>query len=206
MQLNKKQQRSFLIGTILGDSSMTGKKNKSIITGHCQSQYDYLLIKKEIIEIYCPVGVTIKEKGNKGGYKKSQKFFQLYSTSHHKITAIYNLIYENKKKVISDELLSKLDEVGLAALFMDDGSKEVRKRKDGTRTIKSYKISMGNFPLEEVELFSDWLYKNFDIESRIYLDRGQYPDLKITKKENLEKFRELVDPYVVSCLKYKLYA
>ena len=205
MQLNKKQQRSFLIGTILGDSSMTGKKNKTIVTGHSEPQYDYILQKKRIIEEYCPVGTTIKEKGNIGGYKRKHKFYQLYSTSHHKLTAIYNLIYINKKKVISKKLLSKLDEVGIAALFMDDGSKETRARKDGTRRIVAYKISMGRFSKEEVVLFSNWLYETFDIESRVYLDRQKYPELKVTRIENTNKFRELIEPYVIDCMKYKLY-
>lgn len=198
IQLTKKQMRSFLIGTILGDSSMTGKVMKSIVVGHTEPQYDYLLLKQAIIEGYCPVGSTIKEKINKTGY-------QLYSTSHHKLTAIYNLIYSENRKVISKELLSKMDEVGLAALFMDDGCKETKVLSDGRRVIANYKFSIHSFPREQVELLSSWILETYAIESKVYLKHEKYPVLKITKHESKEKFSQLIEPFVVESMRYKLY-
>lgn len=199
--MNKFQIRSAIIGTILGDSSLCGKTDKYIMTGHSPKQLTYLKTKQSLFNSYCNVRSTLVEaKGMK------HPFYRLWTTSHHKYTALYNLIYIDGKKRITPKLLSKFDEVGLAYLFMDDGCKEsVYNAKYETRTINSYKFCLNSFPIEDVQLVSDWLFEKYSIESKVYLERKKHPILKIQKKIDKEKFKNLINQYITEDSLYKLY-
>lgn len=199
--MNRFQKRSAIIGTILGDSSLCGKKNKTIVTGHSPQQLEYLQHKKELFESFCSAGVRIKKAEG-----MDHEFYRLWTTTHHRYTALFSLIYASNRKTITPKLLSKFDEVGLAYLFMDDGCKEAFfDKKYNKKILKSYKFSLNSFSQDEVQLLSDWLLEKFSIHSKVYLDRGKYPYLRISQKESKELFLNLIEPYVIDSMKYKLY-
>lgn len=199
--MKKFQKRSAIIGTILGDSSLCGKTAKTIVTGHGPKQIDYLYRKKELFESFCSAGTRLKKAEG-----MAHEFYRLWTTSHHRYTALYALIYSCGKKRITLNLLSKFDEVGLAYLFMDEGCKEsFFDKKYQKKILKSYKFSLNSFSKEEVQLLSEWMFEKFSIESKVYLDRGIYPYLRISKKESKELFLNLIEPYVIESMKYKLY-
>ena len=66
-------------------------------------------------------------------------------------------------------------------------------------------ITLNSFSQDEVQLLSDWLFEKFSIHSKVYLDRGKYPYLRISQKESKELFLNLIEPYVIDSMKYKLY-
>ena len=199
--MNKFQRRSAIIGTILGDSSLCGKQAKTIVTGHGPKQLDYLYHKKDLFESFCSAGTRVKQ-----AQGMDHDFYRLWTTTHHRYTALYTLIYKAGKKEITPKLLEKFDEVGLAFLFMDDGCKEAFfDKKYQQKVLKSYKFSLNSFSKEEVELLSLWLFEKYSIESKVYLDRGIYPYLRISKKVSRDLFANLIDPFVIDSMKYKLY-
>lgn len=205
--IDKKDFISFIIGTVLGDSSLCGKKNKYLFMGHCEKQLEYLKWKEQIIKENLPVGVNFKQGiSMTSPSNHRQNFYKIFTTTHHKLTAIYKITYNDKNiKFISKEALNKLTPLGLAVLFMDDGCKEVVwNRKKTFRYIKSFKISLGGFVKEEVQLLSDYLLETYNIESKIYLEYHKYPCLKITTNENKDKFINLIKPYIINSMKYKI--
>ena len=201
--MDKKELRSLIIGTVLGDSSLCGKKQKFLYIGHCESQKAYLEWKLETISSNLHIGKTLKYGCNMTGTINRQSFNKGWTTSHHKLTALYKKMYVDGKKRITKEVLRMFGPIGLAALYMDDGCKETDDYK-GKRRIKVYSISLGGFPKEDVQLLSDWLYNNYGIESTIYLSKGKYPYLRIGKKDNREKFKSLVEPYIHNSMLYKI--
>lgn len=206
-RLTKQQRFSLMIGLTWGDGCLYGRKNKGFSGGHSEPQLDYLKWKAEAIRVNFPVFIKIKKNVSlKKKNPRSNNFYQVWTTTHHSLTAIYKRLYdENNRKHITDWGLSYLDALGLAVLFMDDGCKETRLRSDGTRRIVSYKISLQSFTFPEACKFSDWLYSKYGIASKVYLQKHKFPDLKITTEENRSKFRDLVAPYVLPCMEYKLY-
>ena len=96
-------------------------------------------------------------------------------------------------------VLNKLDAEMLAYLFMDDGCNEKVKGRT-----KSYKFCISNFPLEDVKKFRDRLYNKFKITSKIYLDRGKHPIVRISRKEDKLKFEKLLKPYIIPSMQYKI--
>lgn len=199
-----KTVRSFIIGTVLGDGSLCGKVNKHLYVGHSEKQKDYLIWKKDFIDKNMPVGTVLKEaKSMTSPNKNRLTFYKLWTNSHHKLTSIYKRIYIDGEKRITKWALDNLEPNGLAVLFMDDGCKETVVRKHG-RVIRSFKISLGGFPKEDVELLSKWLLDKYNINSRVYLERRKYPCLKITIKEDKEKFIKLIEEHLHPSMLYKI--
>lgn len=206
-RLSKEDARSFIIGATLGDGCLYGKKNKYFSGGHAENQLNYLNWKTEVITNNFNVKATIKL--NESLLKRnpnSQPFYQMWTTSHHKLTSIYKRMYNSEgKKEINDWVLNNLNELGLAVLFMDDGCRETELSDKGVRYLRSYKFSLNSFSFEEATKFSEWLFKKYDIKSKVYLERKKHPIVKITTSENREKFKNLVSPYIHDELMYKLY-
>lgn len=205
--INEKELKSFIIGTVLGDSSLCGRKNKYLFMGHCESQIEYLKWKENIIKSNLPIGSTFRlGKGMTSPNNNRQNFYKVFTTSHHKLTSIYKIMYnENNKKIVTQEALDKLTPIGIAVLFMDDGCKEtIWDRKKTEKKIRSFAFSLGGFTKEEVELLSLHIKNNYDINSKVYIQKGKYPCLKITLKEDREKFVKLISPYIIESMKYKI--
>lgn len=212
MKLSKKEFDGFIIGCVLGDSSLSGRANKYISFAHSEDKREYLEWKMGIVKDNLPVGFSYTKDGyiNTKGYSVNtrQKIYKSYSTSHHRLTYLYNTIYDEQgRKHITNEVLEKLGVIGLAVLFMDDGCKETCMNKNKTkRILKSFKISLGDFKIEDANTLSEYLYSEYGIESKVYLEHKKYPCIKITTNENKNKFLKLVSPYInlVECMKYKI--
>jgi hypothetical protein len=205
--IKNEEFNSFLIGTVLGDSSLCGRKNKYLFMGHSESQLEYLKWKEQIIRENLSVGTNFKEgismtspSGNR------QKFYKIFTTSHHKLTSIYKITHDaNGKKIVTQEALEKLTPFGIAVLFMDDGCKEIIWNRNKTKKrIKCFKISLGGFSVQEVKSIGDILLYKYEIDYKVYLEHGKYPCLKITTEENKKRFIELITPYLIDSMKYKI--
>jgi hypothetical protein len=130
----------------------------------------------------------------KNGY--SQKPAYTFST---KIFDLENEITKNTK-FIPDWILDKIDERGMAIWYMDDGSIQNYKNKDGT-TSNYISIHSNNFDYETQEKFVK-KFLQYEIECAIHKSRKYYY-LRFNKENSL-KFLELIKPYVHKSMEYKL--
>lgn len=198
--MTRKQRRSFLIGTLLGDTSFHGKKNKGLLFGHCEHQRGYGEWKLNLISTWFSVSTkSCLAKGMTSPSKKRTNFYRFWTTSDHRFTALYKRMVINGKKTITPKLLKNFNEISLAVLFMDNGCKETCKGK-----IKTFKISMGSSSLEEMKLLADHIKSKFNLDSKVYLEHRKYPCIKFTRKENKEKFVNLIKPYMHIDMLYKI--
>lgn len=201
--LKKEERISFILGCVLGDGCLSGKTNKYFSGGHSEKQLEYLKWKMEIISKN--FNVTYKIKENKSLKTPNRNiFYQSWTTSHHTITSIYRRVYINNKKNMTKWAIDRLTPLGIAILFMDDGCKETRKNKNGEKRIISYKFSLNSFEIKDIEYFQEHLLEKYNISSKLYLDRGKYPIVKITTIENREKFYNLIFPFMHPSMMYKL--
>src|SRR3989338_9432975 len=110
-------QKSFLIGTLLGDGYIRqakGRRNAFLEINHSMAQREYVEWKYEIIKNLTRTGPKFR-KGN--GNRIAYRFF---TKQHPEFTKIMDLFYKDKKKRIPD---LALDPLILAVWFMDDGSR-----------------------------------------------------------------------------------
>src|SRR3990167_481837 len=93
----------------------------------------------------------------------------------------------------SHELLKPLS---LAIWFMDDGSLKSKKHN-------TYIIHTLGYKRDELKRIQNVLSKKFDIETKLHVQKQKYLRLYIIS-ESAEKFRNIVSPYIIPSLRYKL--
>lgn len=202
---------SVLVGCLLGDGYMyqTKAKNKGVSLKFKQSSihkdylfflYDYFLTRG-----YCTNSgpreyrtVLINSSGNKKIYYGYE--FSLFTFSS--LNWLYDLFYKDGVKIISPELINYLTPMSLAFLIMDDGC--------WVSGSKSVRIATNNFTHEEVKLLVSMLYTKFGLDCTVQMLSKKGGNLPLDKYSiyvkvaSLPKLRELVVPYMVPSMMYKL--
>jgi len=205
--INKEYKRghiikSALIGIILGDASMT--QPNMLYIRHGARQLDYVNEKVDFLKDYMEP-VSLRSSIDKKGYKYRYAYYR-----NRKLSYFYKIIYKNKRKTITPELLNHFDKISLAFLYMDDGSLSLRKYKDKngnwTGSYKSREIYLctHSFSLNEVKMFIKMLKDKFGLRFRMTLDKGR-PRIWCNTK-NTKKIIEIVRPFIskFKTMSYKL--
>ncbi len=177
------EQKSILIGTLLGDGTMRKKKNAHLEINHSFAQkalVDWIFGKFSSL-------VTTLPKWRKGNGRR-----EAYRFATHKVpvlTSFYNLFYREGKKVIPDDL--KLNPLSLAVWFMDDGSK----------SRSSIYLNTQQFTKDEQFKLIYLLKNQFGIDSTLNKDKIYYR-IRI-RTRSVKRFVELVKEFVLEEFKYK---
>ena len=187
-------QRQFLIGTMLGDGHLAcvGKK-QSVRLSICHSikQADYFFWKKELMQPYI---------NNVNVYKETKRnSVRLSSASifHNEFVFFHKLFYDNRKKVIRQELMSYLTPFAMAIWVMDDGWKLHN---------CNIRISSESFTKEENETLQNIIKMKFGINCKVNeysKNNKKYYYLSFNKRNSILLTR-LIEPYMRDSLKYKL--
>lgn len=186
------EQHESIVGGLLGDFSLRkiGKYSRLVFE---QKNKDYLF---HLYDIFKPfVRTPPKERLQKRLNTSEIKSTWYFSTiSHPELENYYNWFYPKGQKRIPNDLIDYLTPHGIAYWYMDDGSKYGL----------SYKISTCSFSWQEHELLKDIFQNKWDITTEIRLQK-KYPMFYITKQNTSNiKFKQLIDPYILSSMKYKL--
>jgi hypothetical protein len=189
-------QLNIIVGSILGDGNLSyvpRSRNAYYREHFCQEQYEYRLWK-------C---TQLKDLGF-----KITKNNTLKSISHPIFSDLYGKFYINKKKTITYDNIKLLNEpVGLACLYMDDGTLVISKNNKPNITVNPIiTLYTLNFTEEENMILQEHIYKTFNI--RFNLKRhphGKKYILTLGKREEVFNFIDVVKPYVsqVSKMEYK---
>lgn len=192
-------QKEFFAGCMLGDGNIklpNKCKNAMFSCQHGPHQYEYNKWKSELLK---PLGAKFYEYTRKTPNKKTGKYYTYNVTltnCNTEITNIYNTLYKNKKKIITNELLKNFTDFSLAILYMDDGSLSSSNPEN-----TSYIIASCGFDKESLQLFQNFLLNKWKIETTITIDNRLY--IKINSR-NL--FEYLIIPHIekIPCMKYKI--
>ena len=177
------EQKSILIGTLLGDGTMRIKKNAHLEINHAFNQkvlVDWIFNKFESL-------VSTPPKWRKGNGKREAYRFATQKLPI--LTPFYDLFYKNNKKVIPTNL--QLDPLSLAVWFMDDGSK----------SRSSIYLNTQQFNLDEQVRLIELLKVQFEIDSTLNKDKV-YHRIRI-RTRSVKKFIDLIEPFVLKEFRYK---
>jgi len=184
-------QLQVVYGSYLGDGNVdiTKKNRYRLRIIHCKKQKEYCEWKANMF------GIAELKYIEKNGYSQKPAYnFQ---------TKIFDLEDEVPKdtKNVPDWLLDKLDERGIAIWYMDDGSINKHKLKDGS--ISNYiSIHSNNFDYEIQEKFVK-KFAQYGIDCTISKTKGKYYYLRFNK-ENTLKLLQLISPYIQASMRYKI--
>ena len=179
-----KVQESILIGTLLGDGTMRKKINAYLEINHAFSQkelVDWIYSKFKNLVLSSPV----KRKNN--GKRIAYRFF---TRSLSVLTPFYDKFFKNGKKVIPNNL--KLDSLGLAVWFMDDGSK----------SRSSIYLNTQQFTINEQKKLMFILKDQFGLLSTLNKDKS-YFRIRV-RSESSKKMVKIIEKYVLPSFRYKL--
>lgn len=185
-------QEQMILGSLLGDMNIGAPRKQHptcrLAIVHSTKQKELFMKKAEILGEFM------------GSYRETSYFDKrtnkTYSTlrgnskSHQIFNNIYDILYINGVKTITQEYLDMIDHpIALAYWFMDDGT-------------NSGQIATNCFSFEEVKLLSDWLETKFGIITTIQKNLRDYT-LYIIANSRFE-FDSLISPYIIPSMKYKL--
>ena len=193
-------QRSFIIGSLLGDGTMRmgkGAINANFKVEQGVVQKDYVFWKYEILKslVFTEPKISYRYNPEKEIYPKSWWFRTI---RHPLLTQIYDTFYirdgyKTGRKIIPENIIDLLDSFGLAVWIMDDGS-----YNKGVIDISTY-----SFLLPEIKLLQEILKKKFNVEFRYYKDRDKGYRMYCNMKET-KKLIQTIKPYIIPSMMYKI--
>jgi len=199
------RQEQIFMGTILGDGNLKkrkGGRNSLFRVSHCEADKDYVFWK------YQELGSTglflhkPKRRLNNNGFGMERRSYrwELSSRRHIIFSSFEELFYPNGEKRITREILDRLEPLGLAVWYMDDGSYP---SKDGVKGGR-LSLSIQSFTEEEARVIQWWFWDKFGLKFSLSLATGGRPVLWIYNKPMVAKFLEVVRPYVIPCMARKV--
>ena len=184
------EQEQIVIGAILGDSHFSRiYKNATGEFIHSIKQEEYCIWKRSFLSEYCSE-IKYSQQFDKRTNKVYKKVI-CYIHTNPVFNPYYDLFYKNKIKIISKELLYRLEGLGIAVWFMDDGYKH--------KSTNSYCLSTNCFSLEDLEIVKEFFLKKFNIKMTIHKSRVMY-----VLRESRLTFKKLIEPYIINSMRYKL--
>ncbi len=196
--------KSVLCGTIVGNTSFSiqkGYANARFMARHSTRQFTwftwkYLVILKEFTKkegvIFSPPDGFQKSSLLKPEEKLLGKL-QITSSVNQKLTQLHAIICQNNRKKIERFWLNHMNNYFLMTIWLDNGS--LFGGRQGS-------ISLNSIPTEEQEVFREYLWKVWDIETRLQntgnrMSNGQISyRIDILNQESLLKLLRIVAPVI----------
>lgn len=199
LNLTSEEFQVFL-GTMYGDCSLSIPKEGANVRGHFAhslAQENYCKWKYEKLQRLCSTPAYRQQTDKRSG--KIYNSIDVVIKANPYFTKIYDKFYHTEIidgrikhiKYINRELFEKIEPLGLAVLFQDDGSYDHN----------GYSISTNCFSNEDIDIIIDVLKKKFDITFTKHSNNV----IRVGVKGNKNKFIELIKPYIHKDCYYKLH-
>jgi hypothetical protein len=196
----------MILGSTLGDGSIIKQGTAYFVTSHTDKQKEYVDYIAEILSNRDLLGNKFSYERNTviSERKYNTNLNTVRSKSTYAISELYNYCYVDGVKSITEEWLKRLNPIGLAFWYMDDGSLH---SATGNRhpyiTFSTYNLSYS-----DVEKISNMLLNKFNISSVIdKIEYEQYSTIHYRLRlnvENTKKFISLISKYIPKCMRYKI--
>lgn len=189
------RQRAIILGAVLGDSQIEKRwENPRIRFAHSVRQKDYLFWKySELQSIASSEPILIREK-----HQITQKVYESWQFGTRALGEFleyWNWFYPSGRKCVPERITELIvSPLSIAVWYMDDGYK----RND----CNAIRLNTDAFSRLDHERLQRMLEGNFGITSALHR-KGKYWNIYIPR-HSVRKFVELVRPYVVPTLEYKI--
>lgn len=178
------EQEHILIGVLLGDGAMRKKTHALLEINHSYKQKEYVNWLYYKFKNYVDTPPKMRRSNGK------RIAYRFTTKSLPEFTQFYNVFFRERRKTIPDLLV--LSPLTLAVWYMDDVS----------RCDEDIYINSQQFAQEEQKKLVTLLSKQFLVKASLNKDK-QYLRIRI-RKESVHTFMNIISPYVVSSMRYKL--
>lgn len=190
-----KEDKIICLAMTIGDGHIR-KDRPALCISHGERQYEYINWKRNLLENITGKSIKIRtviHHNNKIGFKLevSHKYFRILRLR----------CYDNDcNPIYTRKFLDKLSPIGIAIWYMDDGSLYAKKRNG---KIHAYELVISTYCSEEsAKNIVDFFYEKYNIKFTIKRNKGFFSVRCGTTEA--KKFIEIVSPYVIDCLRYKI--
>lgn len=196
--------RGVLVGMVLGDGYINTTNGKSELSvQHSLAQRDYCEHKAALVKKYLGGKFTLREYATGPGraYRGVR-----FTASNKYFAQIKSWCYPGGVKTFSSRVLDMLTPEGIAVWYMDDGSARRNYNKEGW--VSSVATDIATMcSKEECDVICEYFRDTYDIEwnVRFLKNRKESTSYIIQcNTANSHKFVDLIQPYVVESMLYKL--
>lgn len=206
-----KTQKQFLIGTLLGDGTLyLGKRNKNarLKVEHTEKDKQYLKFKYLLMGKFV-TGRIMRDMRERKFDKQTRKYYSgliFITTTHPEFTRFHKLFYKDeiyvpdracyRKKIVTDEILSKLTPFGLAIWIMDDGYYNKKHKFMDLYTM--------NFTYKEHLLMQNWFEEKYSIFPKIDYHKQSSKYYLRFNLSDTRKLVRIIRPYVIRSMRRKV--
>lgn len=191
------KQYGLLVGTLLGDSSLTQGRRSRLVVGHSERQRQWLETKIAALRGFIFSEIKTRSKKGKNNFCTSSS--KAYAT----LGNLREAFYSDKAKIVPKQLLEKyFSPYLMAAWFMDDGCIS---HNNGGKSRPSARLATHGFTEEEVIWLCEFL-TNRGFECNYLLvkvDGKYYPELRFTV-EGTQSLFNFIRPGILSEMSNKI--
>lgn len=202
-----KNDRAILLGLTIGDGSIgVNKTGSPHPLGTCSLQIEHSEKQREYVEHKCNLlhsilggkKPNIRENIHRVKGKEHKSF--AFSKGHKVFRLVRRALYTNNRKVITRRVLDYLNPQAIALWYMDDGFYRRNGRKTGRQLVINTYVSF-----EENEIIRKYFEETHSISFRQqYHKREDKFVIECTRRENIDRFIKLVEPFIISSMRYKI--
>lgn len=194
-----KEQKSLLIGLLLGDGTITNHPDFRIM--HSEKQKAYIEWKIKLLDEYKIKNSGLKVYKSTSGYNKGQNVLAVRLSTNATIKALRRTVY-TPKKTITRRLLNWLNPLGVAIWYMDDGCINVNTSKQRSSIQHTIKIATC---VDEptVEIIINYFNEVWGIKFRKFKEKEFY-SIASSTEEDCSKFIKIIKPYIIPEFLYKI--
>lgn len=183
-----------LIGSLLGDGSLQKvHKNGGTVLKitHSEKQKEYICFKQSILSKNCS---NVKSYQYYDSRRKIPEYTQysIYTYSSIDLNQYFYNWYKPNKQIYEKDLF-KIEPLGLAIWYMDDGYK--------CKPYGGCMLCTNSFTRVELELIQKMFKEKFNINVNL---NCECDNLVYVPSKEFPKFKALIEPYIIPSMKYKL--
>ena len=194
------EQEQVFLGTMLGDGTLTPPKsntqNSRFEGTHKAAHKEYLFWKYGVLE---PSGIFPRPPYWRLS-SRGHPTWRFYSRCLPILRDYRKLFYPDEIKIPPSEVLDKLEPLGLATWYQDDGGLKVGTQREPGRCW--VELNTQGFTYESNLLIRDWLEKKFSFHFHLHRESDHWK-LRLTRRYEAREFVDILVPYAVPCMEYK---
>jgi ATP-dependent exoDNAse (exonuclease V) alpha subunit len=199
------QQKSILIGSLLGDGCMGRRRSghPQVVITHGQAQLEYLTFKQKA---FGALSSALRQ--GKSGYGAKTVWRLTLATTDETYQIAREMIQSGnhgsgrRRWIPTDRFLEWVDEQALAIWYLDNGSRATRISASGSQTYFA-KLHTERFGQADNLRLAGFLKARFGLVAQVAPDsRGNW-FLRFSKAESGKLF-DIITPFVPACMEYKI--
>ena len=189
-----KESRNLLISMLLGDGTISN--NYVFKLSHGYKQKKYLEWKINLLNEYGIKNTGLKEYVSTKGYNTGDIVYYSQLSIIPFIKLLRRIIYKPKKNYSNRKILNRLNALGVAIWYMDDGHINIRKTNN---KIHGFYIKIATcLSKENNQIIIDYFKEVWNISFYQFKEGKDTYSLCCGTQEGI-KFIEIVKPYIESC-------